>query len=228
MPSSPEVHVDAAAPVAQRRHLRQVDGRTVAFVETSVFIAGDPVPVTAVALEMLRGPWGGHEDGWWGGASTTFVVRPETPSTDTGFSFDFRPLFCAVPVWARAVIGALAGVPWGPWTASAGALVAAVVLPRALSPTLIRVEIETSEAVAGCDGVRLPATLSGDFVGPAELTLVRQPGGVVLRSAWLGVRYNKPMPQAFASGLHGWRERAVLLHFKRECERRAAGAHGTA
>jgi hypothetical protein len=219
--------VDASSPLAQTRIMRKVDGSTVAFVETLVFIAGDTGRLIPVALEMLRSPWGSHEGGWWSHASTTFVVAPPSPSMDVDFSFDFRPVYLVVPRWVRALAGGLVGTYWGVVGAALGVVVGAAALPPAFSPTLIRVAIGKSKPIAGREGLRLPAILSRDFSGPAELTVDRRPDGIELRSAWLDVRCHMLLPPGFAARFHQWRERGALLAFKTECERRAAGAGAT-
>lgn len=227
-PTAPAVELTARSPVTQSRRFRRVGRRTVIFAETRVLILGDTASLTGLALDTLRSPWGGHEGGWWKGSSTTFVVAPPSPSTDAAFSFDFKPLFFPVPVWVRAAVGGLAGAPWAPSGVLVGAVGGAVLLPRVFSPTLIRVTVGGSEPVPGGDGVRLPVQLSGDFSGPAELSVSRRPDGVELRSAWLEVCCNKPLPPTFAVGLHQWCERAMFLGVKAHCERRPAGQAGHA
>ena len=220
-PGESTITVDARSPVAQRRRLSRVGNTVVALAETRVFVEGDSLALMPIAVELLRRPWGGAQGGWWNGASTTYVNAAPDPSADLAFAFDFRPLFFPAPAWARAIVGGAVGAAfWGPPGAALGAAAGVALIPGTLSPTLIRVSVGCGTPVPG--GVQFPVELGLDFSGPAVLSVRTLPGGVELRSAWLAVTCNKPMPPAFSVWLHLWRERAVWLRAKAVCERRLA------
>jgi hypothetical protein len=76
-------------------------------------------------------------------------------------------------------------------------------------PPSFVVRMEPTETLPD-GGLRIPATLAGDFAGRAEYTARPGPGGTVVELAWCGAEVRSVLrnaPIALVAAVHCWRER---------------------
>lgn len=96
-------------------------------------------------------------------------------------------------------------------------------------PPVFAVRFERTEPLPG-GGARICATLTGDFVGPAEYSARPGTGGTVVELAWCGAEVRSVLrfaPMALVAAIHCWRERLGLQGLRDRLEsHRNSGTSG--